>query len=247
MSNRGRLILSLFLALAGKVSAQTTALQVEVYDYASLKPATLHEFVATTQEILVGTGLSIHVKLCGRSVAVPCETQTGSARRLVIRVVAGAARKMTNVRRPPLGQSFADSEGGTYASVFFAPVQDQAAEANVPWVTVLAYAAAHEIGHLLLGNQAHSPRGLMKANWDRNDYQAMNQNHFHFSAEQGRILANRYGRACTAEVSSDSPVARTRRAWDVACLGCYTIKAAPNVTAPTPLAPSRCQCVRAAD
>jgi hypothetical protein len=111
---------------------------------------------------------------------------------------------MSNVGRPPLGQSFVDSEGGSYASVFVAPVQDQAAAANVPWVIVLAYAAAHEIGHLLLGDQAHTPRGLMKAQWESNDYQAMNQNHFHFSSEQIRELTRRYGTVQPIAIGSDA-------------------------------------------
>jgi hypothetical protein len=93
----------------------------------------------------------------------------------------------------PLGQSFADNKGGTYASVFLASVQDQAAEANVPWITVLAYAAVHEIGHLLLGNQTHTLRGLMKANWGREDYAGMDQNRCHFSSEQILQLTLRYG------------------------------------------------------
>jgi hypothetical protein len=204
MSNRGRLLVSLFVALACKVSAQTPPLQVQVYDYADLKPATLHEFIARTQEILAGAGLSFQIRLCGRSVTVQCETQTGSARRLVIRVVAGAARRMSNVRRPPLGQSFAGHEGGTYASVFLERVRDVAAEANVPWVIVLAYAAAHEIGHLLLRDQAHTPRGLMKATWDRDDYRSMAQNCFHFSPEQVRELGVRYSASAADDVGPET-------------------------------------------
>jgi hypothetical protein len=193
MSNRGGLILLLFLALAARASAQTPALQVQVYDYAGLKPAALRKFATLLDSILVGAGLSIQVKLCDRNDEASCETKPGSARRLVIRVVAGQAKTMRNASRLPLGQSFADHEGGTYASVFLEAVQDQAVEANVPWATVLSYATAHEIGHLLLGNQAHTPRGLMKANWNRNDYEAMNQNHCHFSIEQIHQLARCYG------------------------------------------------------
>ena len=133
MSNRGRLVLSLFLALAGKALAQNTTIQVQVYDYAGLKPADLHEFVTLTESILVGAGPSIHVKPCKRNVEASCEIQTGSARRLVIRVVA---KTMWNVRGP-LGLSFADHEGGTYASVFLAPVRHEAAEQDFPWVTIL--------------------------------------------------------------------------------------------------------------
>jgi hypothetical protein len=55
------------------------------------------------------------------------------------------------------------------------------------------YVAAHEIGHLLLGGQVHSKQGLMKADWSSDDYLAMAQNRFHFSIEQTRDLARRYG------------------------------------------------------
>jgi len=204
MSNRSSLFLLLLVALACRVSAQTTAVQVQVYDYADLRPSTLHQFAALTQDILINAGISVKIEACARGVQGSCATQTSNARRLVVRVVAGAAKRMSNVRWPPLGQSFVDSEGGTYASVFVATVHDQAAAANVPWVIVLAYAAAHEIGHLLLGNQAHTLRGLMKAHWDSTDYQAMNQNHFHFSSEQTRELVSRYGAVRPIAIGSDT-------------------------------------------
>ena len=206
MSNRARLILSLFLALVGKAVAQNTAIEVQVYDYAGLAPAVLREFVTLTESILVGAGLSIHVKPCERNVEASCEIQTGSARRLVIRVLA---KTMRNVRGP-LGQSFADHEGGTYASVFLAPVRQQAAGHQRPWVTILAYVAAHEIGHLLLGNRAHTPWGLMKAKWDREDYEGMEQNRCRFSSEQILQLTQRYGVSHWADPGTDTALKNPR-------------------------------------
>jgi hypothetical protein len=108
-----------------------------------------------------------------------------------------------------LGESFADRNGGSCASVFLERVTDEAAEANVPRVTVLAYAAAHEVGHLLLGNEAHTPQGLMKAQWGRSEYQAMSQNHFQFSPEQLQALARRYGLSRSANPDPNPALART--------------------------------------
>jgi hypothetical protein len=196
MSHRNCLILLPLLALAGDakmLAAQTPAVQVQLFDYAGMKPSAVHEFVVRTQEILNGAGVSAQVKLCRGHLAVSCESQPNGHRRLSIRVVAADPGRMSNVRRPPLGQSFAGHEGGTYASVFVERVQDAAAEANLSWVIVLAYAAVHEAGHLLLGDQAHTERGLMKANWDRKDFEAMSQNNLHFSEEQARQLATQYG------------------------------------------------------
>ena len=117
---------------------------------------------------------------------------------------------MKNVRRPPLGQSFVDAGGGGYASVFLSRVQDAADEAGVPRTIVLSYAAAHEIGHLLLGKDAHTPAGLMRANWDRSDFQAMDQLRLQFSNEQVRQLASRYGAAHQTEVRAETLIAVRR-------------------------------------
>jgi hypothetical protein len=190
-------------------SAQTSALQVQVYDYAGLNPAPLREFIKRTQEILARSGVSLEVDACV-SGAAPCESRTGSSRQVVIRVVAGSVRKMSNVSPESLGVSVADSNGGTYASVFAQPTKDAATEAELPWVIVLAYAAAHEIGHLLLGNQAHTAKGVMKAYWDADDIWAMAQNRLLFSPAQRRELASRYGTAHPAEVGAKTVVAVRR-------------------------------------
>jgi hypothetical protein len=203
MSTRGCLILAL-LVLASELSAQTAAVEVQVYDQAGLQPSTFQNFVTQTQNILSETGLSIQVKTCGRSVSVVCETQSYGTRYLVIHIVAGHPKKMKNVRRPPLGQSFADENGGKYASLFLEHVQDEATSNNVPWVRVLSYAAVHEIGHLLLGNGAHTSRGVMKATWDRTDFEAMNQNYLNFSKEQMRQLQSRYGSAGSAVITPEA-------------------------------------------
>ncbi len=46
---------------------------------------------------------------------------------------------------------------------------------------ILGHAAAHEIGHLLLGSNSHSPQGLMRARWSRQDLQnaGIGQSSFH--------------------------------------------------------------------
>ena len=181
-------------ALAGGADnpRETNALRVEIYDYADLEASALGRFLALTQKILASTGMSVQVSLCRGSGAVSC---AGSLQPLVVRIIAGGAKTMNNARLEPLGQSFADHDGGTVASVFVAPTRDQAAAANIAWITILSYAAAHEVGHLLLGNRAHTSRGVMKASWDRGDYTAMDQNQFHFTRQQSEVLARRYGSA----------------------------------------------------
>ena len=211
MKNRGCFFLLLLLTLAGNAntaSAQTSALQVQVYDYTGLNPAALREFVARTQEILSASGISLEVDACARSGA-PCESHSGSSRQVLIRVVADTGKIMKNARWEKLGMSIADHDGGTYGTVFLKPAEEKASDANLPRIVVLAYAAAHEVGHLLLG-EAHCPQGLMKATWNMNDFQAMAQNNLHFSSEQARELTSRYGIAPRAEAGADMAVAVRR-------------------------------------
>jgi|CZKZ01.1.fsa_nt_gi hypothetical protein len=212
MKNRGCFLLFLLLTLADNAqaaSAQTSAVLVQVYDYAGLSPAALNEFVARTHEILASAGVSLEVDICKRGGA-PCGSHIEGARQLVIRVVPDTGKNMKNVRLETLGLSIADHDGGTYGSVFLESAEEKASDANLPRIIVLAYAAAHEIGHLLLGNQAHTPQGLMKATWGPNDFLAMAQDGFHFSPEQARELAARYGSSHRAGPGADSAAAVRR-------------------------------------
>jgi hypothetical protein len=213
MSNRGCYLLLLLLALAGDakgLSTQAAALQVQVYDYTGLSPAALHAFITGTQEILTGAGISVAVDACPRGVSTPCESRRGSFRQVVIRVIAGAPRNKKDARWH-LGQSFATHDGGTYASVFLKPAEEEATETNLPRMLILSYAAAHEVGHLLLGDEAHTLQGLMKADWQTDDLRVMAQNRFRFSPEQTRELKRRYGAGRSVGVGGDTSIAIVSR------------------------------------
>jgi hypothetical protein len=210
MSNRGCYLLLLFLALASdtkSVSAQAAALQVQVYDYTGLSPAALHAFITQTQEILTGAGISVELDACPRGVSTPCESRRGSFRQVVIRVVPRAPGSNREARRQHLGQSIATHDGGTYASVFLNLAEEKAAETNLPRILILSYAAVHEVGHLLLGDDAHTPQGLMKADWETDDFRAMAQNRFCFSPGQTRELKRRYGAGRSTEAGAGTSIA----------------------------------------
>jgi hypothetical protein len=181
------------LASGSDSTQERGALRVEIYDYANLEPDAVRGIVTTTQQILARTGMSVQVSLCHGNDAVSCDNPSGEGLPLVVRIIPGGAKTMSNVRSERLGQSYVDHDGGIVASVFLAGARKQAAAANVPWITVLSYAAAHEVGHLLLGDRAHASRGVMRAQWNRNNYMAMSQNQFDFTSEQSKILARRYG------------------------------------------------------
>jgi hypothetical protein len=66
-----------------------------------------------------------------------------------------------------LGQALIDTRArsGTLATVFVDHVELIAALSEIDAALLLGRAIAHELGHLLLGTNAHSVRGLMRAQW----------------------------------------------------------------------------------
>ena len=86
-----------------------------------------------------------------------------SSTRLFVRIAPRAVKRSDAI----FGVAFLGSDGnGRYADVFFDCVRRlRAEEADVSEARVLAYVMAHEIGHLLLGSNAHSEVGIMEPRW----------------------------------------------------------------------------------
>jgi hypothetical protein len=60
-------------------------------------------------------------------------------------------------------------------------------DALVGHVRLMAYAATHEIGHLLLGPN-HTSSGIMRAVWGKTEYRDMAQRWLGFSAAEQQAL-----------------------------------------------------------
>jgi hypothetical protein len=63
---------------------------------------------------------------------------------------------------------------------------------------VLAYAIAHEIGHLLLPEPAHSPFGIMRADWDGDDLRHIASGSLQFTAGQADAIRAKVSGCCAA-------------------------------------------------
>jgi hypothetical protein len=80
----------------------------------------------------------------------------------IVPQVLGYARASS----PVMGVALRRANSST-AQVFFRQVQQFAHAYRIDLSTMLAYVIAHEIGHLLLPGNAHSPTGVMQAGWDK--------------------------------------------------------------------------------
>lgn len=55
---------------------------------------------------------------------------------------------------------------------------------------ILGHAMAHELGHILAQIERHSLEGIMRANWQREDFEAMMQGYLNFDADQAARIRN---------------------------------------------------------
>ena len=130
------------------------------------------------------------------------------ADRAVVRVVL-LARETGDLRRSAdtvMGAAVRTPHDTPVVYVFYQRVRAQAERNGVSTPLVLACAMAHELGHLLMPGHGHSAHGLMRACWNRDDFQRADQGRLHFSNEQAGLIrqrvqgsAFRVQRAATAE------------------------------------------------
>ena len=90
------------------------------------------------------------------------------------------------------GMAFLSPEGeGTYCDVFYDSVEKLRRDWRVSRSRVLGHTMAHEIGHLLLGTNAHSSKGLMRSNWQGQELWRIERGTLLFTPEQARSMQNK--------------------------------------------------------
>ena len=91
-----------------------------------------------------------------------------------------------------LGFSRVTSDGGSYAVVLMDLVDELARKQELASRgQILGHAVAHEIGHLVMGLNSHSPRGLMRSGWKANELRDMAERHLLFSKREGERMRTR--------------------------------------------------------
>ena len=101
---------------------------------------------------------------------------------LALRIVPWSARRGQAV----FGTAFLSREKrGTYCDLFYASVDKLHRDWHVSLSRVLGHTMAHEVGHLLLGTDAHSQIGIMQPNWQGEELRRIEMGVLLFTPEQG--------------------------------------------------------------
>ena len=185
-----RYLASMILALTtasvlgmAKTPESELRLTVRLMNYVNLPANTRRQLMENTGHVLGRAGIAIEFVECNNgdvSSGEPrCKTPVGP-RDLVLRILDPKFRW----KGEELGYAAQGPEGGSYITVFLNPRQPEARAANLSDGALLGHAVAHEIGHLLLGVNAHSRNGIMRPMWRRSDECSMAIGHLLFDAGQ---------------------------------------------------------------
>lgn len=96
---------------------------------------------------------------------------------------------------------------GYFASVSVRRVKEDAAEFGVQPCVVLGPAIAHELGHLLLGSQGHTPTGIMRARWQGEDYQRAPRGAFNFTSQQAKSIRSEVNKRAQEQATVEATTA----------------------------------------
>jgi hypothetical protein len=110
-----------------------------------------------------------------------------------------------NAQRSLMGSALGDThETGGSAFVYYDRVLRSAHERQQDVVGVLAYAMAHEMGHLLLPAPAHAPSGIMRGAWDGDDLRHIASGSLKFTPAQQAAIRMKALTTCRLHASSQN-------------------------------------------
>jgi hypothetical protein len=181
---------------------------VSIYNDAQVPPATLVRAEGIANRILQQAGIEITWFSCGGGSR--CETgldhDHASVQNLSLRVVTCAKTLSNSV----FGVSFLGSDStGKYGDVFYNTARSLSESTHIHLGDMLGHVIAHELGHLLLGSNAHSQLGIMRPHWSSGELRSITMGRLLFTPEQARSMQDQLedrARLARNSVSEGTPL-----------------------------------------
>jgi hypothetical protein len=157
------------------------ALVLQLHNLAGAPPATVN--TAASELTRVYDELGVHVDW-DRAAGARVDD------REIVRVVllARESGQLRHLSDTVMGAAVRTANDTHIVYVFYERIRAEAERFGASTALVLACAMAHELGHLLMPGRGHSPTGLMRACWGRDDFQRADQGLLHFSREQAALI-----------------------------------------------------------
>jgi hypothetical protein len=161
---------------------------VRVADLTSTPISHVKAALKEAGRLIAGASVSVDWTICDMvDLSGPCSSPMARGERFV-RIVAAPARLIAG--RVRLGYAVVDptANTGVLATVYLDPIAKLTSDGPVDETTLLGRAIAHELGHLLLGSNAHSHSGLMRAVWTLDELRRNRESDWTFSEREAATI-----------------------------------------------------------
>jgi hypothetical protein len=167
----------------GEADPQVT---IRVYDYSGLEAELLSRAMDYAAHVYGRSGVEVGLVLCrvsGSNSSDEVCRQGPKPTSFQLRIVSNPERQITGTDDLTLGYA-----AGPLITVFYPRVEELAALSAVGPDEILGCVVAHELGHVLLGSNAHSPTGIMSACWGEAELRLVHQNALGFLPFQKELI-----------------------------------------------------------
>ena len=174
-----------------KTQLPTQRISIIIFNLAPVSASVFDQIEREVTRILDQAGIEPRWVNCSQPISTatselsPCD-RPPAPNEFVLQLVAGVSRPRSGLKGYTLGKSFAPQQGKSFATLSCGTVRNLLERAQG---TLLGYAAAHEMGHMLLGSNAHSKQGIMRAHWEDQDFEQMSKGALLFTPDQSRRMA----------------------------------------------------------
>ncbi len=176
---------------AAEINSTPPALTVNIYNHAQAPETTLSVARAEAARILRNAGIETRWTHCATEPELipqyPDCVLPGPAS-LVLRIIPRSMARPKPSGPAAFGVALVPKDGsfGVFASVYIEAVAAIAGDDEALGARMLGHLMSHELGHLLLGQQSHSRRGIMRADWLEKDLQAARTGKVSFHRAAGK-------------------------------------------------------------
>lgn len=205
-------------ALPNDAGIPARGVRIRIYDYVGIQPGDLQKVERIASDILRNAHIAVDWMPCRISQDHPvkdprCESDP-TPLDLHVRIVGREMAAAAGTHSDSFGYAWIDDGHGFIAAAYYHRAVDMEKRNRASRWAVLGGVIAHEVGHLLLGDERHSKSGIMSPGWGRLDLKRIAQGRLRFSPEQIR----RMGQAIVARATSDEALTALQ-SIDIAALG----------------------------
>jgi hypothetical protein len=188
----GLVLFGSLLAPAARGRGDLVYLRVSVFNSSPISPYTIERAESEAGRIFREVGVEVIWLNCPQDTLREASLGRCAEASFPLHLHLRILRASRGLKASTVGISFSAEDGqGCYADLFYEPILQLQEETHASASVILAHAMAHELGHLLLGTNSHSPSGLMRAHWTREDLSKASKGNLQFSREQSLGIMNR--------------------------------------------------------